>query len=217
VTARIERIETAGRNQRARRLFFDDGDEPRLTSSAAVKELGVEVGTAVDRETIDAALAAVEGPLARDKAHRLLAHRDRSTAELTRRLLECGYPPTTATEVVNRLVELDIVDDERFAATWTRSRTASGFGPTRIRLELREKGIADEIIADVLGDLADSSAQLDAAVTALRGQEPRDHKARARLIRRLVSRGFRSDVAAQAVGSVRQDPVGGRNLDDLPS
>jgi regulatory protein len=217
VAARIERIETAGRNQCARRLVFDDGDEPRLTSAVAVKELGVDVGTAIDRQTIDAALAAIEGPLARDKAHRLLAHRDRSTAELTRRLTECGYPRTTATEVVDRLVELGLVDDERFASAWTRSRTASGFGPTRIRLELREKGIADEIIADMLGDFADASTQLDAAIAALRGQEPRDRKDRARLIRRLVSRGFRSDVAAKAVGSVRQDHGGGPNLDDLPS
>jgi regulatory protein len=216
MSARIERIETAGRNQRARRLVFDDGDEPRLTSAAAVKELGVQEGTVIDRETVDAALGSIEGPLARDKAHRLLAHRDRSTAELTRRLVECGYPQTTAAEVVDRLVELGIVDDERFAAAWTRSRRARGLGPTRIRRELREKGIGDEIIADMLAEFADPSAQLDAAVSALRGLKPRDSKDRARFVRRLVSRGFRSDVAVKAVGAVCNDRADGPNLDDLP-
>lgn len=217
MTAHIVRIETAGRDRRARRLVFDDGAPARLTSAAAVKALAIEEGAPADPEAIDVALAKVEAPLARDRAYRLLAHRDRSSFELTARLTDSGYPHETATTVVERLVELGLVDDERFAAAWVRSGVSRGLGLTRIRAELREKGISDVSIGDALEEYGAPSAQLDAAVSALRGRFPRDQKDRNRLVRRLVSRGFSFEVAAKAVGSVMHPPAMDADLDDFPS
>ena len=213
----ITRIEIAGRERRARRLMFDDGTEPRVTSAAAVKELGIKEGTPADGGAIHAALAAVEMPLARDKAYRLLAHRDRSSVELARKLIESGYPRETAAAVVDRLIELGIVDDERFAMAWARSGVTRGLGPVRIRSELRQKGIPDDVIGDALGELGDPSAQLEAAVSALRGRTPKDQKDHARLMRRLVSRGFSYEIAAKAVASVSQPQGIDPDLDDFPS
>jgi regulatory protein len=201
--------------------MFDDGTEPRVTSAAALKELGIEEGTSAESAVVDAALAEVEAPLARDKAYQLLAHRDRSSVELSNKLIEAGYPCETVSAVVDRLVELGIVDDERFAMAWARSGVTRGLGPVRIRAELRLKGISDTVIGRALGELGDPSAQLEVAIRALRERTPKDRKDAARLVRRLVSRGFPYEIAVKAVGPFPQpravpldiDP----DLDDFPS
>ena len=52
----ILRIETAGPDGRARRICFDDATS-RLTSAAAVKELGLEAGFAAGPAEVDATLS----------------------------------------------------------------------------------------------------------------------------------------------------------------
>lgn len=216
MSPRIVHIEHAGRDRHARRLVFDDGSEPRLTSAAAVRELGAQVGAIVDRDSLESALSELEPLLAREKALRLLGHRDRSTDELLRRLTDGGYPEAVSRQVVTHLAELDIIDDERFAAAWTRSRVARGLGSARIRAELREKGLPAHAIDSVLASECADEDEVGRAVASLRGQAPHDPKDRARSIRRLVARGYRIDVAVDAINRVVQDCSTCTDLDDFP-
>ncbi len=53
------------------------------------------------------------------------------------------------------MLEADnLLQDRRFAEVYVASRTARGFGPVRIRLELQQRGVAAELI-DVYCDGAD--------------------------------------------------------------
>lgn len=204
MSPRIERIEDAGPDRKARRLVFDDGSEPRLTSAAVVKELAIEEGALYPGDELETSLAGVEPQFAKDRALRLLGYRERSCAELTRKLKDSGYGPQVAGAVVSRFVELGLVDDERFAGMWVRSRVSAGRGGRRIRQELAEKGIAPEIIAAAMADSCPPDEQLQRACDALRGRSASDRKERDRLIRRLVARGFDLSVARRAVESVSE-------------
>jgi regulatory protein len=195
----IQRIESVGPNARARRICFDGDFAPRVTSASAVKLLGLEPGSTVKPQEILDALARHEPQLARDRALQLIGYRERSRSELTQRLLDNGFPRPVVDTVVARFCEVELVDDRRFASAWVRSRTSAGYGLRRIRRELAEKGVDDEITTAVLDEETDGD-ELSRARDSLRGRQPRDPKDRERLVRRLVARGFELRVALDAVG-----------------
>ncbi len=80
-----------------------------------------------------------------DAALHLLARRDQSSAELTRKLDAKGFPAEEITAVIARLQQLTYLDDRRFAEQWAARAVREGkaVGP-RLRLELRRRGIAPE-------------------------------------------------------------------------
>ena len=208
MTPRIVRIEDAGPDRKARRLVFDDDTDPRITAAAVVKALGLEVDAEMPRDALESALAEAESSLARERALRLLGYRERSVAELTRKLRDSGYGPDTIAPILSRFVELGLVDDERFAGMWVRSRAASGHGGRRIARELAEKGVPPEIAAAALQRDCPPDAQLARARESLRGRRAHDRKERERLVRKLVSRGFDLSTALQAVADVATDSDG---------
>lgn len=124
------------------------------------------------------------------QAIKLLANREHSKKELAHKL--SSFP---AAEVDEALVELEtagLQSDLRFTETYVRSRFASGFGPIRIRAELKEKGIADDLIRDLMESAEFSYRQSLAGVAAKKfgANPPSDNKELARRVRFLAQRGF---------------------------
>jgi regulatory protein len=88
---------------------------------------------------------------ARGLALEFLARRPRSEAEVRRRLTEKGHAPEVVDEVLARLRELNLVDDEAFARFWVENRASfRPRGASGLRYELRQKGVADEVVDRVL-------------------------------------------------------------------
>ena len=160
MTPTITSIEDAGPQRRARRLHFSDGAEPRTTSAAVVRALGLEQGVEFDERSVTEA----EAEQARERALRVLGYRERSTAELVAKLTDDGYPARLAHQIVDRFVELSLLDDTRFAELWARNRVAAGYGRRRIADELARKGVDADVarsaLDEVLGD--------DSGVTGIR-------------------------------------------------
>lgn len=198
MSSRITRIESAGPTLRARRIFFEGDPEPRTTAAAVVKKLGIVEGLDVDRAAFERSLAEEELPLAKERALQLLGYRERSAHELRTKLRDSGFPTDVAEAVVARYVEVELVDDERFASAWTRSRRSSGFGDRRIRRELTEKGV-DPVLADAVLESEEADSEVDRAIDSLRGRTPRDRADSQRLIKRLLTRGFSVGAARAAV------------------
>ncbi|HEX8777343.1 MAG TPA: regulatory protein RecX [Rhodanobacter sp.] len=104
-------------------------------------------------------------PGAYDKALGLLARREQSKRELRRKLDRSGYAANEADEAVARLSEQHYQDDERFAGMLLRNRAAQGYGPLRIRMELKTHGLADATVRRLLDEAevdwgASAAAQL---------------------------------------------------------
>jgi len=178
---------------------FDDGLDPRCTSAAAVKELNLEAGLELAREDVEDALRRIEYTLARERALKLLGYREHSAAELRGKLRDNGYPADIAAAVTDRFVEVELIDDQRFALIWTRSRLAAGYGPRRISQELNQRGIDPSLIDDVFAETIDPDREVVLAREALRGRTAADRAGRDKLVRRLVSRGFSFAVALRAL------------------
>ena len=92
-------------------------------------------------------------PSAYSSALGWLARRDHSTRELKTKLAARGHAASEAGEAIGRLKEQRYQSDERFAETLARSRAGQGYGPRRIRAELKSHGLGEPLIRATLTGL----------------------------------------------------------------
>jgi regulatory protein len=76
----------------------------------------------------------------------MLGRREHSVAELQDKLIRKGHAEAAVHQAVVRLRQDGLVSDERFTEMLLNARSSRGVGPLRIRQELLEKGIAEELI-----------------------------------------------------------------------
>lgn len=165
------------------------------------------------------ARAAIDDPgVVMESAAAFLAVRPRSIEETRRRLRHRGYTAPLVEHVVARLIEMGYLDDEDFARRWVESRDrARPRGTVALRRELALKGVAREVVDDVLaersmsthltmGDSPDRSAAtalLARRRTALE-REPDERRRRQKAYALLARHGFDPEtcktVAAAFVG-----------------
>jgi len=131
-------------------------------------------------------------PSAYQKALGLLARREHSRRELRLKLKQKGYQGEEAGEALDRLGEQNYQDDDRFAEVLVRSRVSQGYGPMRVRAELKSHGLSDARIRAVLEEAkvdweANALAQLRRRYGA--GSAP-DRDEKARRAQFLLRRGF---------------------------
>lgn len=84
------------------------------------------------------------------KALGMLARREHSRRELGRKLRQGGYAADEASEAIDRLGSQRYQDDDRFGEMLVRSRAAQGYGPMRLRAELKSHGLSDARIRALL-------------------------------------------------------------------
>ncbi|MDQ3188070.1 MAG: recombination regulator RecX [Pseudomonadota bacterium] len=156
------------------------------------------------------------GELARGKPARsllsraiaLLARRDHSRAELSRKLAryldqpDDAHQPDDADQLASVLDELDrngLLSDERFAAAVARSRS-NRFGDARIRHDLRRFGVANDVSVAALTTLAGSEVARASEVWSRRFKAlPASAAEHAKQARFLQSRGFSFDSILQVL------------------
>jgi regulatory protein len=134
-----------------------------------------------------------------------LARREHSRAELAaklRRRLGESAAGTVATQVQHILDQLQsegLLSDARFATALTRSRAAR-FGVARIRHEMREHDLPDEIVRPAVEELQATEEQRARSLWQRRfGRAPAHAAERARQIRFLSQRGFSTAVVLRVV------------------
>ncbi|HYN77075.1 MAG TPA: regulatory protein RecX [Lamprocystis sp. (in: g-proteobacteria)] len=112
--------------------------------------------------------------------------------ELERKLSARGYGAADIVPVLVRLTAQGALDEARLAETYAAERVGKGFGPLRIRAELREKGLPDAVIDPYLETMNDAwPDQLTQVYHKRFGlAAPTDHADYGRRGRFLEGRGF---------------------------
>lgn len=122
----------------------------------------------------------------------MLARRDYSEREITQKLLAKNYPNEDIQTVITHLKNEGLIADSRFAESYAHARYNKGYGPLHIKIELQTRGIAAEIIAEVL-EIADNKWFEQARHVwqkRFKGQAPRNYADLAKQMRFLQQRGF---------------------------
>lgn len=119
-----------------------------------------------------------------------LARREHAQAELRLKLAHKGAEPGAIDAVLVLLEEQGLQSDQRFAEVYARSRSQRGYGPHRIRQELRQKGVAQEWIEPALEPIDWAQQANQVRMKKYGTQSPTNWSEKARQQRFLQQRGF---------------------------
>lgn len=161
---------------------------------------GHGVGEAMKDEALEDAMedpsaqcpSVAEENAVRERALRLLASREHSRLELERKLRAKGHHLAAIARVLDELSATDLVSNQRTAEALAAARSAKGYGPLRLRQELRQRGLEEELVAPLLerdkGDWLDLLVRVaEKKFGSAPASDPKDLARRARF---LEYRGF---------------------------
>jgi regulatory protein len=129
---------------------------------------------------------------AHERALNFLSHRPRSAEEVRSNLRKHGTPDGAIEATIARLTRVGLVDDEAFARYWIENRQRfKPRGLRALRYELRQKGVADQIINAALEDIDAETMAYNAAMRYQRRLEHADYDTfRRKMSNHLARRGF---------------------------
>lgn len=157
----------------------------------------LSIGQVLKPDEVEALKAADEVERAKASAYRYLSYRPRSITELKRQLVNKGYKETTVDQVIDRLSELELIDDMAFARYWVEQReTFKPRGRRALRYELYQKGIDRQIVDMVVAEVDETvSAKKAARKKAKLWRELPEEQFYEKLGNYLKRRGFSYEIA----------------------
>lgn len=149
------------------------------------------------------------------RAFRLLSYKPRTIVEMRGRLLEKEWADAETVElVINRLQELNYLNDETYASNFASSRLSmKPLGPARLRRDLQLRKLPPETVEATLTEAYAERPEEDLIASALAKRIrlkgfPTDRAGRGKLIAWLMRRGFSYDLAMRKLRE-----ISGRNQD----
>jgi len=181
-----------GRGRRKRvNVSLDGRFAFSLEAEVAIKE-GLQVGQELSDSQIEALARFDHFHRCLNSAAHYLSYRPRSEFELRGRLHQRGFDGDSVEAVLTKLKEQGLVDDMAFAQFWKDNRES--FSPRSqwlTKLELRRKGVANNIIDQIADTIDDEDSAYRAALSKARSLPLSDYQSfRRRLGDYLKRRGF---------------------------
>jgi regulatory protein len=136
-------------------------------------------------------------------AMNLLTGREYSRAELAAKLAKRFDSHPAIEQVLIGLAEEGLQSDKHFVEAFIRSRIFRGQGITRIRQDVRQKGVADELVAQALDDADVDWCELarDVAHRKFGNRPVADQREKAKRMRFMQYRGFNYDQIKYALAA----------------
>lgn len=132
----------------------------------------------------------------RNTALDILARREHTRLELTRKLKAKDFFDGEIEELLEVLIHESLQSDERYTESYVNMRRRRGYGPLKIKLELQQRGISSELVDayvefndEVWFDTACQAYEKKFAAKVLDSANER-----AKRMRFLQSRGFTGDI-----------------------
>jgi len=133
---------------------------------------------------------------ARASALASLCMREHSVKELEDKLTRKEYESKSIEVVIEECLKDNYLNDQRFAEIFWRSRARKGFGPNKIAMELKQKGIAPSLIdeSSQQEELDFNQVIKDVYEKKYKGVATNDFKEKMKRQNYLYQRGFRSEL-----------------------
>ena len=194
-----------GREKRVK-VFLDGGQALVLLAETALQER-LKAGEEITRSRLETLEGKDTFQRCYSAAVRLLGYRPRSEKELRQRLQRRGFQGEYLEKAIARLKEQGLIDDIAFARFWKENReTFSPRSRRMIKIELRRKGLSNEIIEQVIGEIDEAESAYGAAVKRAPRLSGTDYQEfRRRLGAYLGRRGFNYSVIEKTIERVWKD------------
>ncbi len=147
------------------------------------------------------------GDVLRDRALRLLAGREHTRQEISRKLAPLAESAEQLQGLLDELTDRGWLADERYVAARYASRAAR-YGDARVAYELRARGVSDELVGDALAAGESEMTRARRIWQRRFGSQaaaPGDAAELSRQIRFLAARGFSADTIRRLLRTPIED------------
>jgi regulatory protein len=211
----------AGNNPKLHRAnVFIDGRFAFSLAAEVVVKRGLKVGQALSDREREQLTVSDRSTGCLNAALHFLSYRPRSEAETRARLQKRGYSGAEIEEVIEKLKQSRLLDDSSFAEYWKENRSAfQPRGQRALKMELRRKGLASEVINEAVEDIDEAGNAYRAAVAKARTVPAADYNIfRQKLGGYLQRRGFSYDIIQKTLKRLWEEKagVGNDNMDFEP-
>lgn len=205
---KITDIQKQKRN-RTRVSVYIDGEFVCGLDEVAAAKSRLKVGDEITESELKAVVFESELNSAFERAVAYLGLAPRARKEIERYLVDKGYDRTVVTAALEKLDGYKYIDDRLYAESFIRSKSKK-YGTYRLKAELKKKGIAQDIIDELLEDGGDDN------VYAVAQKYLRSHRAcdKQKLKRFLAGRGFSWDSIDAAVSRLCDEGAFDTDADD---
>lgn len=204
--SKITRLVKGKSREKRVKVYLDGRYASTLLAEVVLKE-GLKVGLELSSDQIETLTGKDRYQRSLNAAVRLLGYRPRSEAEIKQRLQRHGFDNDSTEKALTSLKNQGLVDDTAFARFWIENRES--FSPRSRRLtglELRRKGLSNDVIEQVIGEIDESESAYRAALNKARRLTTADYKDfRRRLGEYLGRRGFGYKVINDTVKRIWQE------------
>ena len=183
----ITDIQKQKRN-RSRVSIFIDGEFVCGLDEVAVASARLKVGDGITADELKAVMEKSELNSAFERAVGYLSKAPRAKKEIYRYLADKGYDKSIIDKTIDKLTAYHYIDDYLYAQSYVKSKSKK-YGSFRLSAELRQKGIEQAVIDELLAEGGEDNI-LEIAQKYLKSHKSAD---RQKLKRFLAGRGFSWD------------------------
>lgn len=186
------RIAEIKRSERKKGWFLvklENQDILRVTEEEMLR-FGLRAGLELTPEITGALESSLKTSRAKAQAANIIGSRALSKRELTKRLVQKGSEINDAQAAADWLEEIGAVNDGNYAAALVRHYGGKGYGPARVREELRRRGVDRELWDEAMREMPDTQEMLDQLIQKKCRGDLSDPKEKKRVSDMLLRRGF---------------------------
>ena len=182
--------------------LFVDGSFYAGVSRIALYNNKIEIGAEIDKTTLDKLIFDSDKDKAFDYALTYISKYTPTVKILANKLYEKGYGKVIVDYTIDKCKRYGYINDEEYARSYV-ALNANIKGKTRLKMELRNKGVAEDIIDRALSQMEGNDACQELAKKLSKNQDIHDPKYRAKLIRFLQYRGYEWEDISQALAVLK--------------
>lgn len=157
--------------------LMEDGSILRVGESE-VLEFSLYKGKELEQEEVQRLLERTRQSGLKEKALELLSRKPMSHKELEHKLQQWEAGEEEICLICQRMEELGVLDDRRYAAMVVRHYSRKGYGPRKLRDELYRRGVPRQLWDEAMEETQESAPAIDTFLEKkLKGStDPRDLK-----------------------------------------
>ncbi|MDR2251604.1 MAG: recombination regulator RecX [Endomicrobium sp.] len=183
------------------KIFFENNDSIILLADSIIK-FGLKVGKDLADKEYREVMSYDKSNRIMSDALALVALRSYSSRGLQEKLLQKGYDKDIALNVVNRLEELNYINDDNFSKNYAVYLSQKGKGEFAIKAELEKQGIDKVLIMEALDEVKSQEETYEQIVKIMRSKfknfKWKDKSEVRRAAAFFLRRGFSSENIAKA-------------------
>lgn len=185
--------------------LYLDGEAAVKIDAETFARSGLKLGDELSDEELHQLILASDRRRAQEKAMYLLEHRSRSKKELENRIAQAGVSREAAKNAADKMEELGLLDDGTYARDLARELfTRKKWGAMRVKQELKQKGIDEGLIEELLEEYGGEELALENLREILERKYPgweEDEKIRRRAFAAMQRLGYSYELTRRAMRS----------------